>query len=193
MGNRKRKVIKTNQERRDGDFDCYTFAEMMKLAQIRGLIEGRQYDEALRECDILLGETSETNLDVLRVRSYGLARSGNFYRSVEDHRTICASNEATMKDYYKAGFDALYAGEFATAIEWFQEVLRLGDEQNDEYFKSASLFYLSYAFMEVSNYKDSIHFLNQAVEIESDVAMPIPIVGMCHNSNLRDEIERRCS
>jgi tetratricopeptide (TPR) repeat protein len=164
----------------------------MELKQIETLAKQKRYQEALSGCERLLREAPEKKADILRTRAHVFARSGDYQHAVVDWKAIIEMGEATIRDYYRGADNALFAGQFAQAASWFQEVLRLGEEQNEDWFKSASYFLLAYAQMELKQYTEALASLNKAIAIEADVSMPLPdMCGMCNSQQLREEIERR--
>lgn len=164
----------------------------MDLKRIDLLGKQKRYEEALAECEKLLQETPEKKVDILRARAHVFARSGDYQHAVADRIAILEMGEATIRDYYRAADNAIFAGQFALAAGWFREVLRIGEEQNEEWFKSASYFLLAYAQMELGQYPEALTSLNAAIAIESDVSMPLPCMcGMCSPQQLGEEIRRR--
>lgn len=162
----------------------------MTLQEVKSLVEKERFDEAFAECETLLSEGTFQKSDILRTRAYAFAMHGNYENAVRDYQ-IVIEDGGMMQDYYLAAFDSLYIEQFTKASEWFLELLRLGEEQNEQWFECASYFYLSYAHMELGNYNDANDYLDKAVEVSSDVSMPIPRAGMCSHIQLRQEIELR--
>ena len=71
----------------------------MKLEEITALIEKRQYEEAISECDMLLTKQPEKKLEILRIRAYAFSRSGDYKRSLEDHERIFEQEGVAIKDF----------------------------------------------------------------------------------------------
>lgn len=165
---------------------------LLKLEKIRFLTKQKLYNEAFVECEKLLNELPERKYEILRIRASTFARSGNYAGALQDYKTIIEDGEGTISDYYLAASRSLYAEQFAKAIMYFLEVLRLGEEQDDAWFKSATYFYLSYTQMELSNYREANDYLDEAVKQSPDIALPIPkVCGMLSHFELRKEIHRR--
>lgn len=166
--------------------------EIMDLKQIETLARQKRYEKALIECEKLLQDAPEKKVDILRVRAHVFARSGDYPHAVMDRKMIIEGGEATTKDYYRSADNALFAGQFAQAAIWFEDVLRLSKEQNETWFESASYFLLAYAQMELKQYAEALASLDNAIAIEADVSMPLPgMCGMCNSQQLLDEIKRR--
>jgi tetratricopeptide (TPR) repeat protein len=164
----------------------------MDLKQIKSLADQRRYDQALAECEAFIESIPENKADALRTRAYIFALMGDYQRALRDREMIIDMGEGTIRDYYRGADNALSAGKFTQAATWLNEVLRMGEEQNETWFKSASYFLLAYAQMEVRQYQEAIANIDRAVAIEADVAMPLPgISGMCNQRQLREEIMRR--
>lgn len=162
------------------------------LKEIEKLIKEGRYDEALLECEENLEENSVEKVDILRAHARVLARCNNYERAIQDCEIIFEAGEGTLRDYYRAADYALSAGQFAQAAIWFKEVLQLGEEQNEAWFKAASYFLLAYAQMELGQHHEAITSLDGAVAVEPDVAMPIPsMCGMCSHQLLREKIKRQ--
>jgi tetratricopeptide (TPR) repeat protein len=162
------------------------------LKRIDKLAKEHRYEEALGECNKLLKEVPMAQLDILRMRSRIHARCNDFEQSLIDFSMIVETGEATIRDYYSAADCALSAGKFAQAASCYKEVLRLGEEQNETWFRSASFFLLAYAQMELGQFQEANQNLDSAIAAEANVAMPVPsMCGMCTHQQLREEIRHR--
>lgn len=161
--------------------------------EIKRLIEKDRLDEALNECDRRLIEDDEDTAEILRLRSHANALSGKYQNAIRDYEIIFEKNVGTIADYYQAAFHALNAFEVEKAVDWFQVVLRLSEEEKDHWFNSAAYFYLSFAHMELQNFQAANDYLDLAIACDSNITMPIPKVGMCNHLQLRDEIGHRAS
>lgn len=162
------------------------------LKSIERLRKARRYEEALSECDNLLKEESSSQIEILRTRARIFVGLDDYERATQDYLTIIDAGEGELKDYYLAANYALYAGKFGAAAAGFRELLRLGDEQNEIWFKSAAYFLLAYTLMELGQYREAIMSLDNAIAVEADVAMPVPLAcGMWSHQQLREEIKRR--
>jgi tetratricopeptide (TPR) repeat protein len=164
----------------------------MELERIELLARQNRYDEALAFCEKLLQGDQENTTNILRTRAFIFARSGQYEYAMQDFQTIFGMGEGAISDYYLAATHALSARQFTQAITWLEEVLRLGKEQQEEWFESATYFLLAYAQMELGQLPEAIMNLNLAVAVDADVAMPLPRRrGIYSHKQLRDEIERR--
>jgi hypothetical protein len=67
----------------------------------------------------------------------------------------------------------------------------LGEEQSEDWFKSAAYLFLAYAHMELGEYEEAVDNVDAAMVVEADCAMPLPEVGMCSAEQLKKEIMRR--
>lgn len=163
----------------------------MTIQEIKELIGQSRYDEAYEECEKLLVESPAQKNEILRTRAHGYARSADYANSVRDYEEVIASPGAQDSDFYLAAFNALYTEDYLKAEKWFNTVLKNGEENNETWFRSATLFYLSYINMELGNYDKALMFLDKLIEMESDGNLPLPEVGMCSGAKLRTEIESR--
>lgn len=165
----------------------------MSLKEIKSLAEQARYHDALTECTKLFQDPQANKADVLRTRAYVFALSGDYERAIRDRETIFSMGEGTIRDYYLAADHALSSRDFAQTCAWLNEVLRLGEDQNEAWFKSAAHFLLAYAQMALGQYEEAIANLDRAVVVESSVAMLTPELGMCNQDRLRQEILKRQS
>src|SRR6188768_1055209 len=114
----------------------------MVIPAIVTLIEKARYQEAFAACEELLSNSPEQTNEILRTRAYCYARSGDHRGAFSDYETIISGPNAEMRDYYSAAYHALYVQKYLKAEEWFLHVQRLGVEQDNDWFHSATLFYL---------------------------------------------------
>lgn len=162
-----------------------------KLLRVERLINQSSYKEALVECNKLLSSDPEHKDDILRVRAYAFAMSGDDASAVRDHELVINGGSPKLSDYNLGAFRAISAQEFEKSVVWFEELLRLGREQKEAWFDSAALFYLAYLYMEFEEFDKAIEHLAEANRIEPEGGLPIPNVGMCNHTQLLEEIERR--
>jgi len=164
----------------------------MDIQEIKKDISNKWYDIALNKCDSMLRNFPESKPDILRIRAHAYSMMGEYELALKDRESVLnIPGNCTIKDYYSAADTALKTGNFHQAVNWFHEVLHLGDELNNHWFDSASYFLLSYTYMELKEYDMAIENLNNAVTIEENCTMPIPEQGMCDHNKLREEILRR--
>lgn len=163
--------------------------ENMILDKIKYLADIRKYGEALRECETILLHSPEYRENILRIRAYVLAKSGDYEKALLDRKEILCGSSAKIKDYYLASTNALSSGHFDEAVEWLNIVLVMGKEQNDTWFEEVSHLFLSYALLQLGRYADAHQSL--ACLIESDCAMPVPRLGMLTVDNVRREIQEK--
>ncbi len=161
-----------------------------EIVHIKALAEKREYAAALEACQVLLNRGREGKFDVLRTRAYVQARSGNYDLALADRRAIIDSGEAQLRDYFLAADCAMQNESFDTAIAWFVESLALGDQEGQQWYRSASLFYLAYCEMRSGLLERAMYSLNLAVSVEHNVSLPLPGMGMCSHERLSSEIRR---
>jgi tetratricopeptide (TPR) repeat protein len=161
-----------------------------KLLRVKRLVNQALYEEALADCGKLLSSDPEHKDKILRVRAHAFAGSGDDKNAVRDHELVINGGSPELRDYYLGAFRAISAEQLDKAVIWSEELLKLGREQKKIWFESATLFYLSYAHMKLGDYDRAIQYLDEAIRVESDIAMPVP-EGMCHHTHLREEIDRR--
>ena len=162
-----------------------------KLLRVERLINQALYEEALVECGNLLSTDPEHKDEILRVRAHAFAMSGDDASAIRDHELVITGGSPKLSDYNLGAFRAISAEEFEKAVVWFEELLRLGREQKETGFESATLFYLAYLYMEFKEFDKAIDYLAAAERIEPEGGIPIPNVGMCNHTQLLEEIELR--
>jgi tetratricopeptide (TPR) repeat protein len=164
----------------------------MNLSEIEKLAKEDRYDEALAECDALLRSGVADSSDILRTRAYVYARSGQHSSASADYEEVLKRGDASIRDYYQAGDQALKAEDMELAFRHFREVLTLGERQSEAWFKSAVLFYLAFIEMNRKNCESALTYVDQARSAEPDCAMPLPGQGMVSVQELEARIRQRC-
>ena len=164
---------------------------VMTIQRLTALFTKGQYEEAFAECERLLNTSPDLTDDVLRARAFGYARSGDYENTVFDWEKILAGANANLSDYFQTGFYHLYIPQYAEAIVRFKEVLRIGEETGNDWFKSSVLFYLSYAHMEIGSLEDASRWMNILQDLSEEGGLILPQSSWCTYSQLREEIERR--
>jgi len=162
-----------------------------EIARIKSLANRRDYGEALAACDALLQSGSGDSADVLRVRAYVHSRTGNFDSAIDDYRALLVSGKAQLRDWYLAADNALEAERYQDAAEWFSEAIRLGDLQGETWFRSASLFYLSYCRLMAGDPEEAMSMLSSATSLDPDIELYLPGLGACSAGKLQAEIRKR--
>lgn len=162
-----------------------------EIARIKSLANSRDYGEALAACDALLRSGEGESAELLRVRAYVHSRSGNFDRAIDDYRVVLESGDAQLRDWYLAADNALEAERYTDATEWFSEVIRLGDLQSETWFRSASLFYLSYCRLMIGNPEEALNLLSEASSLDPEIELHLPRLGTCSAQKLQAEILKR--
>jgi tetratricopeptide (TPR) repeat protein len=163
----------------------------MDLKEIKTLAEKDRFDEAIAKCEEILRGHCESKADVLRVRAYVYSLWGHYDKAIQDRESILRMGQGILRDYYLAGDNALTLGNFVQASVWLEEVLRLGQEQSENWFESAACFLLAFAKMELGDYEEAISNLDRAVDVDANCAMPLPGLGTWDHNRLRNEIRRR--
>lgn len=163
----------------------------MNPSRIKSLADQGRYEEAFSACEELLTNSLANKAEVLRARAYVFVMQDDFESAIKDRESIIDNGDGLLKDYYLVAEHALYANQFDKAVAWFNDVLRIGEEQGEDWFKGATHFLLAYAQMELGKFDAALGNLDCAVAIESDIAMPTPIARLCDNETLRREIKRR--
>lgn len=164
---------------------------MIKLTEIQKLILEAKYDEALAACDDLSQNHPELLLDVLRQRSHVYSRQASYELAVDQLSQIIDSGEATIGDFQSAAFWALYDGQLKRALDWYLIVLKMGDDQNEKWFRSNALSLIAYINMELGEFDKAIYYLDEVATDDKDSSFLIPIIGFCEVKQLRDQIRLR--
>lgn len=162
----------------------------MTLAEIEALAKQDRYDEALDECGKLI-ELFPCDLDLIRMRAYVFARSGDYNSALRDRKKILAKDGTQLKDYYLTANNALEIRDFRQASDLLDKLLSLGREQNEFWFESAAFFLQAYALMELEEYNNALICLEKALNVDPNCSLPLPGIGFCTANQLRNEIESR--
>lgn len=160
------------------------------ISRIKFLANKRRYDEALALCDKLYCQESGDYIDILRARAYVHSMSGNYDCAIRDYRIILESGEAELGDWYLAADNALEAERYTDAVELFSEVIRLGELQNNTWFRSAALFYLAYGLLMTGKPGEAMNSLSLAVSMSPDIRLYLPRLGVSDAERLRVEIAK---
>ena len=163
----------------------------MDVKSIKKLAEESRFDEALNRCDDLLKTFPERESKILRTRAYVYALMGNYEKALADREAVLEIGQTTLADYFRAGENALSLGRHDQAIVWLNETIRLGVQQNETWFGSATYLLLAHAQMELGHYEEALVNLDHAINMDQKCAMPLPGLGMCDTECLRAEIYRR--
>jgi tetratricopeptide (TPR) repeat protein len=163
----------------------------MLLGNIKSLINGRNYVEALEECEKVVASNPELSFELKRQKSKIFALMGKYREAVEESAAIIDGGTAILADIHLAAVWALFDHQFVRSLDWFQLVLRIGAEQNNTWFKSDAICQIAYISMELGNYEISLDFLRQLESDFSNESFLIPNVGFGSVKELGCEIRRR--
>jgi tetratricopeptide (TPR) repeat protein len=165
----------------------------MNLETIKSLIKERRYDEALEACQQLTQSQPELRFEVMRQKSSIYARRAEYNAAVKELSSIIDAGEADLKDYDSAAFWSLYDGKLEQALSWYLIALKLGEEQNRDWFKSNELCLIAYIYMELEEFEKAESFLDKDESDDKDTTFLIPNKGFCEVKELRNEIRRRAT
>ena len=163
----------------------------MSLETIKSLIKQRRHDEALEACNQLTESQPELKYEVMRQRSYLYAGQAEYRAAVKDLSSMIDTGQANLSDYNSAALWALCDGQLEQALEWLLIALKMGEEQNEEWFRSEELCLVAYIYMELGEYEKAMSFLNKDESDDKDTSFFVPNKGFCEITDLRAEIERR--
>ena len=158
--------------------------------QVNALAEQGRLDEALAQCDFLMTQHPEWKADISRLRAYTFARQGMYQEAISEREALISSGGGMLRDYYLLGDNLLSAGCFVEASECLQEVLRIGALEKETWFDSATLLLLAYTQMRLGQFQLAISYLDRAVAIDPECAMPVDGEGMLTNQDLRSKINK---
>lgn len=164
---------------------------MNEFSQIEKLIDKRAYEDAITQCNVLIKESVETNIQVLRLRAKASALKGLLIQSISDFESIFSSNNGSIQDYYLAAYYALEANELKKSEDWFQDVVKLGRINSENWFESATHFYLAYIQFKFAQYSDAKTNIELAIQTEPDIELPVPGHKMLLGRLLRELISTK--
>lgn len=165
---------------------------MKEIAEIKTLAERGDLDTAMDRCNRLLDASPSSTADLLRLRAYLHALAGHYAQAVADREDAFEKGADSIRDYYLAADNALSAGHWEKAANWFGQVLKLGEKENETWFRAASFFLLAYAKMELQQFSSAREALSRAIEEEPDISMPVPgLYGMVSSDQLSAELSVR--
>lgn len=161
------------------------------LKEVRRLAEARRLDEALEMCNRLLGEAGGDPTETLRTRAYIFALAGDYESAQRDRTAVLDADDATLRDLYQAAEVALKLRQLDTAARLFDETIRRGEKEGEEWFKSAALFYLSFLRMEMDDLDGALELTRQVKSVDADCELPVPGVGVVSVKEMEREILKR--
>lgn len=156
-----------------------------ELMRINALIKARCFDDALRACDVLIAESATSYAAALRLRAAVRSAIGDFDSAIQDYLLLLESDDARLSDWYLAADNALEARRFTESAQWFQEVLRRGEVAGEDWYKGASLFYLSYCELMIGEPHKALVLLETAEKVDPSIELHLPGLGLCNISRLR--------
>lgn len=170
----------------------------MNLEVIKSFIKERRYDEALDACQQLIQSQPELKYHIMRQKSYIYAGRGEYKVAIAELSSIIDADKADIGDYDSAAFWSLYDEQYKQALDWYLIALRIGEEQNRDWFRSNELCLIAYIYMKLGEFEKAISFLDkdESDDKDSSFLVPIPnegIVGVCEVKQLREEIHRRAT
>lgn len=169
----------------------------MNLETIKFLIKDRRYDEALNACQQLTESQPQLKYDVMRQKSYLYSARGEYKAAVGELSAIIEAGKARIGDYDSAAFWALFDEQYKQALDLYLTALKIGEEQNESWFRSHELSLISYIYMKLGEFEKALSFLDKfEAEEPQDTTflVPVPnegILGLCESKELRGEIQRR--
>jgi tetratricopeptide (TPR) repeat protein len=165
----------------------------MNLETIKSLVKEKRYDKALEACEQLMQSQPESKFEVIRQKSSIYARRAEYSAAVKELSSIIDAGQADLKDYDSAAFWSLYDGKLEPALGWYLIALKLGEEQNRDWFKSNELCLIAYIYMELGEFEKADSFLDTDESDDKDTSFLIPNKGFCEVKELRNEIRRRAT
>lgn len=160
------------------------------IKRIRELIAKKLYLEAVQECNQHLVLIGSNNALMLRERAKAFSMLGDHKNSYRDRKLIIEQGSGELADYFLAGLDALHGELFVEAKDLLMKVLDLGNEQRSKWFESSTIFYLSYAAIKMQDTSAAKELIEKLRVAESEIAMPIPNVGI-RDLNFLEELIRK--
>ena len=146
----------------------------MNLSEIKAMARRREYDAALHECDELVEAGTVKLIEVMRVRASIHAAMRDFSSAVETYQKIVEEEGAHHGDYFLGANYAIAQGEMRLALYWLAEVIQMGRHRGNTALEPPSLFYSSYACMELGRFEEARDHLAKAKSAEPKISLPIP-------------------
>lgn len=146
----------------------------MDLSEIKAMARRREYEAALRECDELVEASNVAPIEVMRVRASIHAAKRDFLSAVENYKEIVEDERSHQGDYFLGANYAIAQGEMQLALDWLAEAIEIGKRIGNTALEPPSLFYSSYACMELDKLQEARGFLKRAESVEPKICLPIP-------------------
>ena len=159
--------------------------------KVNALADQGKMEEALAQCDALHAQHPEWRVEIIRLRAYTYTRQGMYQEAIAEREALISSTGGTLRDYYQLGDNFLSAGRFDEASRWLEDVLRVGAEQKEPWFESAALLLLAYAQMRLGRLQLATSYLDRAVAVDPECAMPVGGEGVLTHQELRAKINER--
>ena len=160
------------------------------VALAKKLCSKNEYEQALSICEKALSENAASNVFILRERAHIYTIIGDHICALDDWMRIIEDGNPNSADFYQAGESALFASAYDEAERAFKFLIEK-ESQDDFWFSSSAKFLLSYTKMMKQSYDEAISLLEEAIEMDSELSISVPDVGMVTAAQLLKEIERR--
>lgn len=142
-------------------------------------------------CQRLVVEGGDNLTEKLRTRAYVFALAGDYESAQRDRTAVLEAEDATLPDLYQAAEVALKLRQLDTAARLFDETIRRGEKEGEEWFKSSALFYLSFLRMEMDDLDAALEITKRVKSIDAGCQLPVPGVGVVSIEELEREILKR--
>src|SRR5690606_22702962 len=118
---------------------------------------------------------------------------GLYKEAVDDGLLVIEAGEADVGCYDTTAFWALFDGQLERSLKLYLIALKMGEEQDDSWFRSNELFLIGYIYFKLGDFKKAASFLDKLEDDdkESSFLVPIPeegILGQCEVMQLYEEI-----
>jgi tetratricopeptide (TPR) repeat protein len=168
----------------------------MNLEAIKSLVKERRYVDALAACERLTAIQPELKYEVMRQKSYIYAARSEYKAAIKELSFIINDGKADIGCYNSAAFWALFDEQYEQALGWYLIALKLGEKQDDTWYRSNELFLTAYVYLRLGKYEEAISYLDKLEpdDKNSSFLIPMPnegLVGDCKVKQLRDEINSR--
>jgi tetratricopeptide (TPR) repeat protein len=126
-----------------------------QLREIGAKRKRREYENALRLCNELLGQYSDA-YEILWERAFVYSAMGNIERAIEDLTHVIAVKPEEPCYYHERAHFLIDMRKYSEAVDDLTEVLRLCDVRRSDYYRKTARFVRAYAYLQLGRTNDAL-------------------------------------